>query len=481
MFVIFCAGIFLVEARYWPLPVDLFFLVDPLVTMVTAATTGVLVSGLVLSGIMILLTLIFGRFFCGWMCPLGTLIDFTEWAFNKKPAPKGRERDPKKLVQVKFGVLIFVLAASVLSVQWIYFFDPMVIMTRFVGMVIIPVERSLLHGKPFSVLHAEQFILFVAAILLLSMVARRFWCRFICPLGALYGLLARFSIFDFNQEGCKGCPRCQKSCPTAAIVNPKDGGLRSSECIRCFNCLDACPASVRSVGIRTVEPIRDPTIRIRRRTLLVWLSTGLAGSTVLSSHALARPRAKELLRPPFAADEATFLDLCVRCQACVNVCPTNALQPQLLQSGLYGLWSPGLVPAVGACETGCNRCSLVCPTGAIGAFDRKTKYTLKIGTAHLDKSRCVSWADSKPCGKCIPKCPTGAIAFYEEKDQRIPVTVDFLLCVGCGICEHVCHEQTLGPPALKVTAQGRNQASGVDIDVVLKQMREKERNLTHEK
>ncbi len=479
-FLVFCGGIFLVDWKYWFLPEELFFFLDPLVAVVTYAATGVLASGLMLSLAMVVLALVFGRFFCGWMCPLGSLIDFAEWLFKKRPDPKVKHQDPEKVAQVKFGVLVFVLAASFFSVQWIYFFDPMVIMTRFVGMTAIPVERTFLQGKPFSVLHGEQFVLFVIGILLMSMAASRFWCRFICPLGAFYGLLARFSLFDFKQDGCKGCPKCRKSCPTGAITGPLPSDFRPTECIRCFNCLPVCPVSVRTFGRKTGEQNPRQPVRMPRRTFLFWLSSGIAGSTVLSSHALAGSKAKERLRPPFAAEENAFLDLCVRCQACVNVCPSNALQPLMLQSGLYGLWSPVLVPSSGGCEPACNRCSKVCPTGAIGVFDVHTKYTVKMGTAHLDKSRCVSWADNKPCGKCIPKCPTCAISFVEQPDKKMPVAVDFLLCVGCGICENICRQQTLGPAALVVTAQGRNQVSGVNVDHFLKHLEKKERNENHD-
>lgn len=460
---------------FWPLPEEFFFRLDPLIAIITYASTGVVVSGVLLSVAMVVLTAVFGRFFCGWICPLGALIDGFEWIVQKKPTKKKKIEDPEKLSQVKFGVLVLILAASMVSIQWIGFFDPIVIMTRFVGMIAMSLEHTLTRQQPFTVLNDEQFILFVVGILMLSMVASRFWCRFICPLGGLFGLIGSWAKFDFRQDYCKGCPRCQKSCPTGAITSHKIKDFRPAECIRCFNCLDACTKSFRTFGLRRGEAVRYAPIQMPRRTFLAWFAGGLACGTLLPSRASGKPHEKTLLRPPFAADEKDFLDLCVRCQACVNVCPTNALQPILLQSGLYGLWSPGLMPVIGPCQTNCNRCSLVCPTDAIGDFDLRSKYTLKIGTAHLMKNRCVSWADNKPCGKCIPKCPTGAISYVETNQQKRPVTVDFLLCVGCGICENICHKQTLGPSALQVTGQGRNQVSGVNINHMIGKVAQKGR------
>lgn len=480
----FCAGILMAGSVMRPIPKDLFFQMSPLVAIVTFASTGMLVPGFPVAAALVAATLIFGRFFCGWVCPMGALIDLTEWIFQKKTGKKKSiVSNPEKFSQFKFGTLLVVLAASIASVQWIYFFDPMVIMTRFVGMVLMPVQRAVTQSSPFTVLNADQFVLFVIAILLLSAVASRFWCRFVCPLGGFFGLVGRFSTFDFFQDGCKGCPQCERSCPTGAITGPRSQDFRSEECIRCFNCLDACPRKVRTYTLRFHKPQRLHQSLMPRRTFLAWVAGGLAGSTFMVSRASGQPNQKALLRPPFAADEPTFLNLCLRCQACVNVCPSNALQPIFMQSGIYGLWSPGLMPVVGACQTDCNRCSQVCPTGAIGKFNRRSKYTLKMGTAHLIKSRCISHADRKACGKCIPKCPTGAISFYEDQNDgqmmKVPVGVDFLLCVGCGICENICNHQALGDPALKVTARGRNQASGVNTDQMMKRIANQTRRKDH--
>jgi ferredoxin len=178
------------------------------------------------------------------------------------------------------------------------------------------------------------------------------------------------------------------------------------------------------------------------------------------------PGEKSIIRPPHSPDEEQFLDLCIRCQACVNICPTNALQPLMMQSGLYALWSPTLSPSIGECKVDCNKCSTVCPTQAIGHFDLQNKYFRKIGTAVLFKDRCIPYAEGKPCGKCIPKCPTGAIGYTEQNNLKLPSQIDFLLCVGCGVCQNLCNRQTLDAPALVVTAKGRNMPSGVPEDTI---------------
>jgi polyferredoxin/Pyruvate/2-oxoacid:ferredoxin oxidoreductase delta subunit len=461
-FFTFLAGVLFSSEAFWPLPKDFFFLLDPLVTFVAMfSAQTILFSSLAVSCLVLLLTIVFGRFFCGWICPLGTMIDIFDWFTKGVPKKQPNSSLKIKLRLIKFGILIFTLIAAGLSFQFIYFFDPIVIMTRFAGMVLIPVAHSLSHQAPFAVQHSIQFIFYVIGILSLSLFSKRFWCRVICPLGALFGLIGRFSIFGFYRTACKGCPRCHRHCPTGSISEAKHQKTKPEECVRCYNCLSVCPTSSLKFGLKQPQTIRHEPVALSRRTFLAWSGGGICSSLILTPQALGITQLKSTLRPPHAPDEELFLNLCIRCQACTNVCPTNALQPIFMQSGLGGLWSPSLMPSIGACQTDCTRCSTVCPTGAIGHFDLQSKYTIKIGTAILLKNRCVSYSDGKPCGKCIPKCPTGAIAFIKEDGMDKPNKIDFLLCVGCGICEHICNKQTLGPSALIVTANGRNQPSGV--------------------
>ncbi|MGD9211098.1 MAG: 4Fe-4S binding protein [Desulfobacteraceae bacterium] len=476
-FILFSACLLFAGSLYWPLPNDLFFRLDPIIAIIAMSVSGAFISGLVFSFVMLVLTFIFGRFFCGWICPLGTFIDFFEWLVQ---GFKRKDMDLLKSYQlsaVKFGILIMVVVASGFSFQFVYFFDPIVIMTRFMGMILMPTQNAMLKLPPFVVQDSIQFIFFTLGIVLLSLIARRFWCRVVCPLGALFGLVAWFSPSGFVQQRCKGCPVCQRKCRTGAILEPKAQVMQPQDCIRCFDCLDVCPRKTRVFLLNTKTKKRMQSSRLSRRSFLAWCGSGIVGSVAIAGNAGAMPGGKSLLRPPHAPDEEQFLDLCIRCQACVNICPTNALQPLLMQSGLYGLWSPKMVPSIGECRVDCNKCSTVCPTHAIGHFDLKNKYFIKSGTAVLFKNRCIPHADGKPCGKCIPKCPTGAIGYSEQNNLKLPLEIDFLLCVGCGVCQKICNQQTLEAPAIVVTAKGRNTPSGVPentIQAYLEKMRKGE-------
>ncbi|MCP4746283.1 MAG: 4Fe-4S dicluster domain-containing protein [Desulfobacteraceae bacterium] len=462
---LFCAGILMAGNDYWPLPEDFFFRLDPLLAVICMPAAGTLLCNFLLSASVVALTVFAGRFFCGWICPLGACIDFFEWITRGFKRPEILNYRIKHFCTIKYGILVFVLAAAGFSFQFLYFFDPIIIMTRFTGMLLLPFKKEILHQSPFVVKHAFEFIVFVFFILMLSFLARRFWCRALCPLGALFGILGTFSRFEFNQKKCNSCQVCQKICKTGAIADPLKNLEQTQECIRCFDCLNVCPQNARRFGYcsdftRWPKSSQD-TVNLSRRTFIGWGASGMAAAVIFAPKAVAMPGKKYLLRPPHAPEEEAFLDLCLRCQACVNVCPTNALQPVFFQSGLYGLWTPALAPSVGACKIDCNACAKVCPTGAIGKFTHLTKYHLKIGTAVLNKNRCLPWAENKPCGKCLQHCPTGAIGFTREDEMEKPERIDFLLCVGCGICQYVCNRQTLGPPALIITAKGRNQPSGV--------------------
>ena len=142
----------------------------------------------------------------------------------------------------------------------------------------------------------------------------------------------------------------------------------------------------------------------------------------------------------------------------MKVCPTNALQPAFLETGLQGIWTPILVPSIGPCAEKCTSCGDVCPTGAIRPFTWQDKrYKLKMGLANVNRSTCVAWNGGRDCIVCAEVCPYSAVIFKDTfddtlpKDPNLPLTaagnkgrvkrvptVDEKLCTGCGICEYHC-------------------------------------------
>jgi ferredoxin len=181
-----------------------------------------------------------------------------------------------------------------------------------------------------------------------------------------------------------------------------------------------------------------------------------------------------LLRPPGSAGEADFLSKCVKCGACMKVCPTNVIQPTLFQAGLEGVWTPVMVYRLGYCEYNCTLCGEVCPTGAIRAISQEEKLgrepyevPIKLGTAFVDRTRCLPWAMNKPCIVCEEMCPVSPKAIYIEPAEAVissgervklqrPV-IDPERCIGCGLCENKCpvNDQR----AIRVSSVGESRSS----------------------
>jgi formate hydrogenlyase subunit 6/NADH:ubiquinone oxidoreductase subunit I len=135
----------------------------------------------------------------------------------------------------------------------------------------------------------------------------------------------------------------------------------------------------------------------------------------------------------------------------MNVCPTNTIQPCLFDSGLEGIWSPRIVPRLAGCDQTCSLCGTVCPTDALRELPLEEKKHAKLGTAYIDTSRCLVWAQDRLCLICDEQCPYNAIVFKWKDGTRKPFVIDSK-CNGCGFCEQQCPVQ--GESAIIVTSHG---------------------------
>ncbi|MDT8395001.1 MAG: 4Fe-4S binding protein [bacterium] len=457
-------------------PVNAFFTIDPLVGITAMAAGRRLLGFFWPVLILVPLTLLVGRAFCGWICPMGGLLDmFGRVSQVRSPGPVGR------FYPVKDILLVILLLSSVFAVNLSGLFDPLSILIRSLAMgVVHPLERSI-HGvfdlawkagPPVSTLtepvyrfltqhllsfqlpvfrYTILFLLILVLIVLLELRERRFWCRNLCPLGAFFGWCSTAGPLGLSIEkpACTACGQCTPTCRMGAITGEGKREIRKRDCILCYDCIGSCedgliahrPAPAVSQGQVT------PLLPMTRRGFL-----GAAGAGVLLPLTMGRAAnpdglPADLIRPPGAAPENRFLGLCLRCGECMRVCLTNGLQPTLFEAGAEAMWTPRLVSRLGYCEYSCTLCGQVCPTGAIAHLDTVRKRTVCIGTAIIDRDRCIPFVKPEQCMVCEEHCPTPekAIVFddvpVEGADgpvivKRPRVIED--LCIGCGICENKC-------------------------------------------
>lgn len=418
--------------------IGLFPRLSPLLSITTMIADRSWIIQFLPSLIVLLLTVAIGRVFCGWVCPLGTIIDFTDSILAKR----------KSLSLIisrrwKYWLLIILLTVSIFGVQIACWFDPLSLVTRTFSLMGYPYLRHLLcPNDPFFTGFKGQsiFLVIFLCIILLSIIERRYWCKNLCPLGALLGVLSYFTWLKKRvSEQCTSCAKCQKACKMGAITEKGQQTLQT-ECTRCFSCYDLCQEKAAKFRFTTAKKQDSKTIDISRRQLVISLLTGLLSIPILKF--TSQPNSR-IIRPPGAIPEKEFLSRCIRCGLCMKVCPSNGLQPCLLETGLEGIWTPRLIPKIGYCEYYCTLCTQTCPSGAIKRLTEQEKMKEKIGIAVLDKKRCISWVADKNCLICQEICPipNKAIDFkIIEKGNEIILRPYIIKdrCTGCGACENKC-------------------------------------------
>jgi len=473
-------------------PVKLFLDFDPLIVLTTFLAAHRVEGLFWLSLILVGLTLLLGRVFCGWVCPLGTLNNLVGSLRKKRPRPPG-----PAWFRVKYYILIGLLASSLFGVQLAGILDPISLTIRSFSLalypamsyaaaalfdavyrldlpLVTPASEALYALLKKTMLPFQQpwfaqgtFIgLLFLGVLSLNFVQRRFWCRFLCPLGALLGLLSRWSVLRRSvSEECDSCGACAGVCQADAAPAGKET-WRASECLVCNNCDDICPKNAVRFGL--LKGRSGGGLDLGRRNVMAAFFSGAFAVPLLRISPLARPRMSDarLIRPPGALEEGQFLQSCVRCGECMKVCITGGLQPTLLEAGLEGLWTPVLVPRIGYCEFNCTLCGQVCPTGAIRRLALEQKQRVRLGHAAIDRGRCLPFAHATPCIVCEETCPTPKKAIWLEEvtvrdREGNPVRlqqprVDLTACIGCGACEKHC--PVVGQPAIYVTVAGESRS-----------------------
>lgn len=447
--------------------VDFFLTLSPLLWLTTSLACGKwLLIEFLPALVIILISFILGRIFCGWVCPFGTTLDITDKLFKNRKMQANTNTSC-----IKYYILILLLIIGLFGINISGWLDPLSLGSRTYSIVILPYLGFLIrmifdsiyyllpflrqYSEPIYDVFKEQLIgyeqliftghiliwIIFVIIILGGILSKRYWCQNLCPLGALLSILSFKSLLKRRvNNSCVNCSNCVRICKMNAIVEG-DKTIFRGKCIRCFNCQSKCTSGAIKFEFKVFNGSRKSSKVISRRGFLISL---LGGLTLVPTLKLKAQRDNPLLiRPPGALVEDKFLSMCLRCGECMKVCPTNALQPSLLDSGLSGIWTPKLVPRIGYCEYNCILCSYVCPSGAIKKITLKEKKKTVIGIAVIDKDICLPYAKNKNCLVCEEMCPTPtkAIKFKKVMLNKKTILKPMVLekeCIGCGICEYKC-------------------------------------------
>lgn len=507
---------------------------------------GAVISGRVWAwlalGFLLLLTLLFGRVYCSWLCPLGMMQD----AVNRLARPRyakgsaARYTSNHRLIRLLAGLVGFgsILFCGTLLLTWL---DPYSIAARFMAAVVQPAAEGLGQAFGWSTVAPDwlRYAPWLLAVVIVSvliplgfaLLRGRLYCNSICPVGALLGLIARCAPLmpRIDETRCRLCARCQRSCKAHAI-DLRTLRIDATRCVACYDCVEACENE--ALKLRAHNPFdaaaRKPTALSRRATEAPASCTATSASAATTSTSpasdasaaaapaasgLASPLATESAEkladggaprpaphgsaahaesaapsasrasggpdmsrraflgfglaslatalipsagsaaasggtaeagsnigpgtlPPGAGDLDRFLDVCTGCGLCIASCPSRVLRPSYTTLGWRGLMKPYLDYSAGFCAPDCNRCSQVCPTGALMPLSLADKQKTQIGLVDFRQQHCIVWQQNRSCALCADRCPTGAIEAVEVR--RPSVNPD--TCVGCGgkRCQRSC-------------------------------------------
>lgn len=446
--------------------------------------------------LLLLLVLVGGRLYCSVICPLGILQDFVNWLTvriggKKKSMRFGYSRPHNVLRYSVLAIFVVALIAGAGSVFALL--DPYAAFGRIMTDIFRPVSiciNNLLAGIWSDAFMMEnQYVglnalaLSIASVTFIAVVwtavrKGRLYCNAFCPVGTIWGLLGRFSLFriNINTALCNGCGVCALKC-RGGCIDAKKHKVDYSRCIDCFDCLDNCRQGAISYSVKRKKNVMKDgdgaEDQSRRKFLSALAMAGLIGSKSwarekvekvegLVSGTTRSEAEKPLAVSPFGSMSHKHLNSnCSACHLCIDKCPRKVLRPAVSEYGFDGIMQPVLDYNIGYCDYDCTLCGQVCPSGAIKPLSADEKQSTKVGLAVVSLEDCVISKGTLSCGRCARECPADAIRLVPDYNApltdveieqveempaevrphihfRIYPKVEPELCIGCGACQFHC-------------------------------------------
>jgi ferredoxin/cytochrome b subunit of formate dehydrogenase len=420
--------------------------------------------------VVLIITALFGRVYCSTICPLGTLQDVIGFVFRRNRKPdRYRYKAPQNLL--RYAVLVLTVAFLIAGSGFLLnLLDPFSTFGRIASNLLRPAALAVNNAAAMTLEMLDVHALYrvqwtviapisvgfsIGLLMLVGLLSARhgrLYCNTCCPVGALLGLLAKYSLFQIGMDSsaCKGCRLCESVCK-AGCIDIQNKIVDATRCVGCYNCFAVC----RKKGLRFES--RWPRILSgshpepeRRGFILnsvIWF-VGIMGFAeparkIIQSKPTTIPvQLTNPVTPPGSRSLEHFTSTCTACHLCVSICPSRVLVPSFLEYGFLGIMQPRMNYHAGHCNYECNACMDVCPSGAILPLDLGKKKLTQLGVAKFIKENCVVFTDKTNCGACSEHCPTKAVnmvpyANPANKQLVIP-EVKAEYCIGCGACEHAC-------------------------------------------
>ncbi len=422
------------------------------------------------------LTLLLGRIYCSVICPLGIFQDGVSHLSGLRKKKKMRFKYRKEHKIARYVVLALVMIALVFGLNsFVALLSPYSAYGRMVQNLLSPIYQW---GNNFFAYLAERadsyafysrevwmrslptFVVAVFTLIVITFLSwkdGRAYCNTICPVGTFLSFFARHAWFKMHidEDACVSCGLCAKKCK-ASCIDPKNHTIDYSRCVVCGDCIDNCKKKAISFTHKSSKKasLTQGTDSARRAFLVgtalatTELAFGQGKKKVDGGLAVIEkkkaPHRDTPITPPGSLSVKNMYGHCTACQLCVSVCPNDVLRPSV---DLQHFMQPMMSYERGYCRPECNKCSQVCPAGAIRPISVEEKSSISIGHAVWIKQNCLPVSDDVSCGNCARHCPTGAIKMVpldpnDHHSKHVP-TIDTERCIGCGTCENLCPARPL--------------------------------------